>query len=336
MAGGKLSFQVQMEGGAETLAQMREIIAAQKQMRMGGGSGGSSGSAPGNIIRGLKEPDYGRALARIHAMGDINKPGGPTALSKFFDLSGTVGKIAAGFTLATLALKGFNAAVDASKSAIIKAFGIYTGAAQQGLSTRFYTNRQALAGILGVQGNPNNVFMFGKAVGELDKRISGAVSTISQNSRPLAELEINAKILKLDIEALASNITTQLAPALNIWINALDALTKIKPPRWMELALRSTAAIATMGGSELLGGLTKALGTKFGGGVGGLGQLSTMAKQLPASQWEHMGLVIGGQGTISLQKMMVDELKKLVAIASKKNNTGQSYYLGYNPYVNTP
>ena len=340
---GKLSFQIQMEGGAETLAQMREIIAAQKQMRMGGGSvGGASGSGggAGNIIRGLKEPDYGRALARIHAMGDINKPGSPSALSKFFDLSGTVSKIAAGFTLGTLAVKGFTSAVEVSKSAILKAFGIYTGAAQQGLSTQFYTNRQALASLLGVQGSPNNVFMFGKAVGELDKRIGNAVSTISQNARPLAELEINAKILKLDIEALASNITTKLAPALNAWINALDALSKIQPPEWLKVSLRISEGIATMGISELWRGINHLVESKFGGGVGGLGQLSTMAKQLPASQWEHMGLVIGGgwqQKSVDYQRrtaVAVERLLQQVNAANRKTST--SYYMGMNPLVSNP
>ena len=344
---GKLSFQIQMEGGAETLAQMREIIAAQKQMRMGGGSvGGASGSGggAGNIIRGLKEPDYGRALARIHAMGDINKPGSPSALSKFFDLSGTVSKIAAGFTLGTLAVKGFTSAVEASKSAILKAFGIYTGAAQQGLSTQFYTNRQALAGLLGVQGSPNNVFMFGKAVGELDKRIGNAVSTISQNARPLAELEINAKILKLDFESIASALTVKLVPAMNAWINAIDALSKIAPPKWLQdltIAMaKSALLIASLGNSNLLSALNAMVQGKFGSPNGGLSPLSTMAKQLPASQWEHMGLVIGGgwqQKSVDYQRrtaVAVERLLQQVNAANRKTST--SYYMGMNPLVSNP
>ena len=239
-----------------------------------------------------------------------------------FGLSGTKGAgIAAGVSVGALtaigfALEGFRKALEGAKQAIGKAFGIYTGAAQQGLSTSFFTNRQALGNVFGVQGNPNQVFQFGSAVQEVERRIAGATQTIANNAKPLAETEMNFRIMKLDVEALSSKIAVGLLPVLNAWINAIDFLSKLEPPAWLRIAARGSWAAVSFGTTEVLAGFTKFLGSKFGTtgfGAGGLPQLLGPMQQMPVSQWEKMGLVIAG----GLQNQAVEYARR-TAVATEK------------------
>ena len=302
------------------------------------------GDISAGTIKGLKQPHYGRELAKIQAMGDITNL--DAVSSKTFSLS-ALGKIPGfvpfigGLTAAAVVIKGFTSAIQGAKSAIQSAFSLYTGAAQQGLSTQFFARRQTLAGMLGVQGNPNNVFYFGKAIEELDKRIGSAVKTISNNARPLAETEMNAKILKLDLEALSSRIAVNLLPAINAWINTIDALSKIQPPEWMKMAARAAvfAAVPSLNAIALITqGLIK--GGLGSSGLQGMGQLSIMAKQLPASQWEHMGLVIGGNfqsRALDYQRRAAVGIERLVhSVSAQAQKNSNSYYLNQNPFVAAP
>lgn len=247
------------------------------------------------------------------------------------------GGLVAGLTAVGLALKSFGAAIHGARNAIQQAFGIYTGAAQQGLSTQFFERRQALSGLLGVSGNPNNVFYFGKAIGELDKRIGDATRTLAENAPVLTQTDINLKVMKIDLEALFSTIAEKVAPAINLMVASLDTL--------INHLVQYTAAFIGMitggfSGTMNFGTVLTQIMTdpRISGFFNKMSPLNVMAKQLPASKWEHMGLVIGGgwqQRALDYQRRAAVGIEKLVHKIDQINRkTSTSYYLAQNPFVN--
>lgn len=247
----------------------------------------------------------------------------------------------AGFSEIYLAFKGFKIAVDTFRhiveSALAKAFDIYTQAAQTGLNTQFFAQRQAIAGLLGVSGNPNQIFMFGKAVQELAQRSSFATNIIAGNSRALFNTSVNFKILKLDTEALYSEIASKLAPALNLAVMGIDFLTQ-----------SLTKMISTTG---ILKFELEVLSHLPGGGMAWIArsisalanlltnanQLSPVMKQLPASSWEHMGLAIGqGSNTTNNLIKKSNQYLQTIAGAVTMHGSGSSGQFGLSPTTSNP
>ena len=260
------------------------------------------------------------AMTTQHGQGLLGK----------FGMVGTTGAglaaggIVAGLTAVGAGLMAFRKALDGAKGAIQQAFGIYSGSAQSGLSAQYYTRRQSLAGIFGIQGNPNQVFLFGAAVAQVESKISSATTTIAKNSKPLGEFEVAVRVMKLNFEAAYSSLAVKLLPAMNAWVNALNALATIKPPKWMDSIAKGALQLNPF--SSMLANLTNVLGVKYGTGsmfgAGGLPGLGSFMKQLPVSSWEKMGLQIGGGSEmLNYTKQIAQNTRKMaVAIARSGGN----------------
>ena len=250
------------------------------------------------------------------------------------------GALVGGATALGIAFTALKKTVEGAGDAIKKGFNLYTGAAQAGLNTGFYTQRQTAANVLGIQGNPNQVFMFGKAVQYVMERTSQANKILSQTARPLAGVEMNFRILKLDMDALYASIAVKAAPALNNLINVMDlfVITATKMSGAVQLLGRS-AISAFIANHPILGGLAKMAG--YAGSVMGKGGTPPMMptmKQLPAATWEHMGLMIGGSGNNPAAQTAKNtgQMVKILAAMMRGNRGGSAVQFGLNPLVSNP
>jgi len=257
------------------------------------------------------------------------------SMLKGFGLKGVGGAaigtaaLVGGATVVGAALLGFKKAIEGSKGAIEKAFGIYTGAAQAGLSTNFYQSRNSSASILGIQGNPNQVFQFGAALKYVTDRTREANKVLSNTAKPLATVAIDARILMNNLSALSASIANGFAPAIDALVNKLS--------EWTLTAMRHSKdignVILAMSG---LGGAALAAyqATHKGSGLGSkLPAMIPNMKQLPASAWEHMGLVIGGGGLNYQRVIATNSTKQVNLLGVIARALFQTGHLGMNPNV---
>lgn len=271
---------------------------------------------------------------------------GGAAMGKF-GLSGlggaaaVTGILVGAATLAGVALKGFTTAVEGAMKAIDKAHALYTQAAQQGVATSFYAQRQALAGLLGVSGNPNQVFMFGKATQELAQRSAYATNILAGNAKALAETSIGFKLLSLDVDALFSAIAVRLAPGMNALTTDAIVLTEILIKMagaiaWVAKAIGKFFRDLALGpiGGTIIGNLFSKIAAAAGGA--GLPNLQMAAKQLPASSLEHMGLIAGGGigSTVTNQLKQANQHLRVIANAVTGGNLPRTF--GMSPAVANP
>lgn len=252
-------------------------------------------------------------------------------LGRFFTI---VGAITAGLEILR---KGIRMVSDS----INRGFGLYSGAGQSGLSTSFYAQRTALSSIFGISGNPNQVFMFGKAVTDVSNRIRGATNILAANAPQLSQIHINFDVLKLDFAAMASQLATQLAPAINLFMAALDTMVKnIKGYAQTFIAL--SPALKFLGQVGTAWALTPAMQLASAQNVKAftqpLSQLHPLMRQLPASSLEKMGLLIGGglgNPVVNQLRISNQHLKKIAdAIAPRGVPRGNQFNLAGN--VNNP
>lgn len=158
--------------------------------------------------------------------------------------------------------------------------------------------------------------MFGAAVQEVERRIANATDTISKNAKPLAETSIQAKILKVDMEALASDFAMTLKPAVDSIVESLDKLAVASQKHSRIFQAIVGVLFPPIGGLELASAIQGARGRGAGFSLPSL--LSPM-QQMPVSQWEKMGLVIAG----GLQNRAIDYARR-TAVATEKLARGMS------------
>jgi hypothetical protein len=293
----------------------------------------------------------------------LAKSGGGAGGSISRGIFGAGGAI--GFTEFYIAINALKNAISKLKEvvqgAIEKGYSIYTGAAQQGLNTRYFAQRSALADILGVSGNPNQVFKFGAATAYISDKISNSISEISKNARPLAELEMNAKIMRVDFNALASNIAVKFVPALNKFIDGLDTLIKFldSPHPFLskfekvfgERGIRVVTGLSLLSkwaefwqrigwwsGGSSMADFSKNQSRIFDskGIADAIPRLQRYMNQLPASSWERMGLVIGGsfqERALEFQRRTAIAVEKIYQYIAQQNRKPQQYYMNRNPFV---
>jgi hypothetical protein len=259
---------------------------------------------PEGTIHGLKEPNYGRALAGLHEMGDIKDAGGaagPEGFAKFAKLAGELG-------LVIVAVDLFKNAIEAVAAELKKAFQfaseLYSKALTGGLSTQLQAQRQITGSVLGVPADEVNRF---KQSTYVMQRLAGAINDIAKDAPTLAFAGVQFKILDYEILRVASNVATKLAPAMSGLAIALDDLLQILERHAGQMGAifkgLGQGALNSLFGPAAGGLLGKLASTGFGAlsaiGNGAQSQAGfnsplAMMKQLPASTWERMGLVVGG------------------------------------------
>jgi hypothetical protein len=248
----------------------------------------------------------------------LNTEKGQEILGKF-GLSGIegaaigTGVLVGAATAAGAALMAFTASVKFATQEIKKAFEfahqLYGKSLSSGLSLSFMANRQMTANVLGVP--ENEVFRFKQSTYVM-QRLSGAVAEIAKAAPDLAYTSAQFKILQYDILASASTMADKLAPALNAFAIGLDKIVKILSS---DLSMKAFSTIADSFFKILFGTDTDIakLFAKFlesAGGNGSFGTPKSFMKQMPASSWEHMGLVIGQFGGSNAIKQTAQNTKE--------------------------
>ena len=234
--------------------------------------------------------------------------------------------------------KVFSAAIDQLRKAvanlteaIAKAHARYAGAATSGFGVSTFTRRNAIAGILGV--SPDDVFRFGSAFKFVGDKMKHSLDIIAQGTRPLAELNMSFEMLKVDLEAMFVSIALKLKPSLESIITGLDKIVNVFTRFSGVIAeiskhfARMTGFGITLGGLNLLGG-----GKAMSEGMPGL---SAQAKQLPASSWEKMGLVVGGNVATNYLRQIAQNTAVMAANALGAGSGAGSGVRG-NPNLGMP
>lgn len=235
--------------------------------------------------------------------GGAGGKGGGTAAGIF----GEGGAI--GFAEFYIAIEIFKKSVELLRSMIqsslAKADKLYSSALQSGLGLGFSTKRSTLAEIMGV--SEQDVFRFGQQMAYLNPRIEGATKILAETAPGLAQASYNWKILKLDFEAVSAQIANALLPAINNLLMGLDGVAK-----WLQAHPDAFNQMAKMGAFGPSGGLINAVygllkpelnADNARMGMGAMPSPNSWMKQLPASSWEKMGLVIGG-GSLNYTKQI--------------------------------
>lgn len=215
--------------------------------------------------------------------------------------------------------------------AVVNAFNqakkLYVGGALSGYGTKLQTSRSVASQVLGV--GESDLMRFGEAYKYINRELSGAVSNISRNARPLAETNMQWKMLEVKFQSLASTIGVSFKPTLDKLIDGLGVLVDFiekRTPNIIALAQKAWALTPTSIAFNSISGVSKGLGSLFGGGgyfgaanqamFGGkkMDEIHAQMKQLPASAWEKMGLVIGGGGGTNYAKDTAHNTKKSNAL----------------------
>ena len=242
---------------------------------------------------------------------------------------------AMGFAEFYLAINIFKKAIEKFNQSVQKGFDIYTKSAQQGINSAFYTKRQIAADVLGVTGNPNDVFRFGSAVNYVMSQTKDAARILSDTARPLAELEMHFRILKTDMSSLFAKLSNDAAPAINSFVSAIDSLIKSLTSYKGPLDDIQSSFANFMNKHVWHGALSKFVNSDGKGG--NLPPLLSTMKQLPASAMEHAGLVIGGGGISPATQTARNTgimVKQLQTIAQKLGATTSGF--GLSPRVSNP
>lgn len=232
------------------------------------------------------------------------------------------GGVVAGLMAVGIAIKGLIKVMHESIRAYQEAPKLYAKAMTSGLSLKFVTKRSMLAEIMGV--SIEDVSRFGIQMQFLNPKIEWASSVLANTNRNLTSVGWSFKIVGNDFKAMFARIANDGAPALRKF---LDGLHKI--------IITSTGfydLISKQLGGKFMGalwsgmlGFPLSIGTDMGAAPAPL----SFMKQLPASSWEKMGLVIGGGGgsnpamqTAHNTKSMAQDMKKLVSYVARGGGAG--------------
>ena len=216
----------------------------------------------------------------------------------------------------------------------------YSKSLTSGFGTSFTINRSLLAKTIGV--SEDEVYQFGGAVGFLNQRLELASKTMAEANLTLTASAWNASILETDFEALRMKMAQDVAPAINILTVALDELVKMTI-RNSETIIAGAAKFGltlAIQNNPVLRYAAAVIGSAIdkNGGIGGAGQMQApppvaFMKQMKASQWERMGLVIGsGGGTNYGQKTAENTKATATLLASLPTDIAAAFtrYMSHN------
>jgi hypothetical protein len=166
-----------------------------------------------------------------------------------------------------------------------------------GLPLSFTVRRGALADVLGV--SEKDVFQFGRQISYLNDKLAWSNSIIAKTTPALAQVGWEFKIVGQNLKATFADIANKAAPAmlefaagLNVLIKALDGIAQT---HWFKMTM---GLVAMSTGA----GFISQIGSLFGKPDHRQApQPLAYMKQLGASPWERMGLVIGGASATNPQ-----------------------------------
>lgn len=351
------TLKLELDGAAEISAMLKSLQDALKGLSGGSGSGSNN---PVNLIKNTfaKLPNdvkkTGDELKKVQAdivtfyknitmlAGPIFNPGG--VLSTMFSVRQTfsalmtekgqsiigkmgltgvagagIGTVAAvaGATALGLAFKALKADVLAMSEAYKKGSLIYGNALRSGLGLGMTSYRMSLSNILGV--SEQEVFKFSGVLGELANKAKYASDIMAKNAQVLTGVEQQKKLRDQYRETMNAEVarTYSMFSYLNsksdIWMLKHDIAGRTKINDFLE----KLGLIAPRVNAPL-----------------------SMMKQMPASAWEKMGLVVGGGmgsgpavQTARNTQGIWNELRRLNAVIHHQNSPASGYQ-GYSKFMN--
>lgn len=223
----------------------------------------------------------------------------------------------------TKALMGFINAVDGARQLYAKSL------TSGGIGIGFTSRREALASVLGV--SSKDVYQFGQAVLFLSPKLEWASGVLAKTNPDVTALGWSFAILGKNIEALFSTLAADAAPALRRFADGLSNIIKVITSFFQNpvVAMLINSSVGAWIGGSIIGG-------KDSGSAPN--PLSYM-KQIQASAWERMGLVIGGMGggspaqeTARNTKETATGIKQLVRAFGLKGGSFYDPFAGAQSY----
>jgi hypothetical protein len=248
-----------------------------------------------------------------------------------------------------------------------------------GMASGFVVKREQLARIIGV--SEDQVMQYGAAIGYLNSRLEWSTKIFTETNPTLTALSWNMRIVQNDFEAMAAKITNAVAPALNHFLDLMDGIIKksgtavadvasdaVKNQQVFDRALQFMDKVNGKGNSLYPNINTQTGQVSFASSNGQLGnkaqeelqkqfqaflkghplqnaapQAPISLNRFPASDWQKMGLVIGGGGVNPQEKTaqhtakMVTQLQTITTLLQPRTgNTKNPANVLANPMYPQP
>lgn len=216
------------------------------------------------------------------------------------------------FKVFSLAIQEATKAVGQLAESANRAGKIYASAMTSGLGISMTVRRGMLAGVMGV--SEQEVVRFGAAIAYLQPKLRAAQDVLTKTTTPLTQVNWEFRVVLENLKALMASIAVNLAPALMKLGTAINYILEV-----INNSPSISKIISKVGAGEIGGGLFGPIGAYIGGKLGSMsasgagGQMpspQSYMKQMPASAWERMGLVLGGGGGTSYAKETAEATKK--------------------------
>ena len=278
------------------------------------------------------------AVNRIQAMLQTQQGKGFLSATGLSAGAVTTGAVAAMVALG-LAIKGLQAALNKAREAIDFSAKIYSKTVMSGLGTRATVGRNLIGGILGV--DEKEIFQFGAAMQYIQPRIRTATDVLTKNATALANISVDFKILESNMLAAGSALATALAPSIrtvivmmtdlaDVFLKFSDIISTVIK-KLVDGVLRLAMNFVFPGAGDLAMAavnIWKSNAARRAGAMSSLPEAAGFMKQMPASAWEKMGLVIGGSGvnhaaeTAKNTKKTANTLDKILSAIVNGENQG--------------
>ena len=302
---------------------MKIIMAAQGASAGLGGPGAVI--AGGNTGAGLATSASALAARRKYPAPMVPNPQFQLASSGGSAASGSstirIGQLLASYYLITRAiqvalvpLRKFAQEVGRAADAAAR---IYARSMTSGFGVGMTVQRGMLASIIGV--SENEIFQFGKAIAYLQPQLARAQQIMRDTTVPLTQVNWQFKVLQADMSALWAQIGADAAPALLKLADSLDILVKVVTDNLSKLEKIGNIAKwfnplylwhrATENMANRWNGVSQSQVDRQRSHGVMPGPMAYM-KQMPASNWERMGLVIGGGGGVNYSQQTAVNTKR--------------------------
>jgi hypothetical protein len=214
-----------------------------------------------------------------------------------------------------------------------------------GMAAGFVVKREQLANIIGV--SEDQVMQYGSAIAYLNSRLEWSTKIFTETNPTLTALSWNLRIVENDFAAMIAKISTDGAPAFKIFLDFLDQVIK-KGESVIQNKGSEIAAIAAGAARVLTPGLflnVSDFATKDAkkNPLKPVPQAPVSLNRFPASDWQKMGLVIGGGGVNPQEKTaqhtakMVTQLQTITTLLQPRTgNTKNPANVLTNPMYPQP
>lgn len=232
-------------------------------------------------------------------------------------------------------VKGLNDAFENARNLYAKAL------TSGGLGLGFTAKREALASIIGV--SSKDVYQFGQAVLFLSPRLRSATEIIAKTTPNLTATSYEFKILQYNLEALFAVMADQGASTVRKFTSTISLMIRAFTEA-IEKHQKLIAGISSLLTDAVINSLPPAIQAVARSlkmlvanapDSGAAPQPIAYMKQIQASAWERMGLIVGGIGgsnpaveTARNTKQTADGVRQLVRAVGGKGTF-------YSPFVGT-